>query len=182
MPRTVTTEVYTFKELSETAQERAHSDYVSEGQSFAWRDEWQDSLNAFCSIAPVRCARHDVAAGHIDCHACFDEPDAAHLSGVRAWKWLQNNGWFDLAERNAVGGCTLTGYCGDCPLFGPIHGYADTPSKVPDLGQVFYECLQSWVYALRADQEHCESLEYFAEMCEANGWEFDEDGGWSDEN
>ena len=176
MPRTITTEVYSFEELTDDAKERAHIDYVASGDSFPWGDEWQDSLSAFCDIAPVEWSRFDVTAYYIDCRAAFYEADAADLSGVRAWKWLHNNGWFDLAKRNAEGACTLTGYCGDCPLFDPIHRHAATPSKVPDLEQVFYECLQSWVYACRADQEHCESLDYFAELCEGNEWEFSEHG------
>ena len=145
------------------------------GDYFNWWPEWQDSLNAFCDIAPVEWLGFDITAGHIDSRWEGDS-DVATLEGVRAWVWLHNNGWFDLAAKNSQGDCTLTGYCGDCPLFDPIHELRDTPDRVPDLESLFYECLQSWVFACRADQEHHESFEHFEEMCEANEWTFTEEG------
>lgn len=169
--RTEIIEVFTIDELSEAAQEKAHADYLAQGGCFPYFDEWQDSLNAFCDIAPVEWLRFDIVMDHID-YNWKEDSDIAKLTGVRAWKWLLNNGWFDLAEKNAQGDCTLTGYCGDCDLFDPIHALKDRPEYVPDLEQVFYDCLQSWAQAARRDMEACESFEYFLDMVESNEWEY----------
>jgi len=177
MPKTIVTEttVYTLEELSESAKEKAHGDWLNCSDLWHWQGEWEDSLNAFCAIAPVKWSEYNLDWGSISYRWKEDE-SLAELSGVRAWKWLLNNGWFDLAERNARGECTLTGYCGDCDLFDPIHKVRDNPNKVPSLKQVFYECLQYWVYAARRDYEYCASMESFAETCEANEWLFTEGG------
>ena len=172
--RTETINIYQFDELSDDVKEKAHERYLESGDWFFWFHEWQDSLNAFCSIAPVEWIRFDVTAGHID--ARFTDSDVAELEGRDAWKWLNENGWFPLAERNAAGECTLTGYCGDCDLFDPIHKYSAMPDAIPTLEEVFYECLQSWVFACRADEEHHATFEHFEEMCEMNKWEFYSNG------
>jgi hypothetical protein len=173
--RTFEMTVYKFDELSDDAKERAHTESLASGNAWSWSDEWQDSLSAFCNIAPVNALRYDVDAGHVDYE--WSHEYANDISGVRAWVWLNNHGWREMAERNADGTYTLTGFCGDCSLFDVIAAYMrGDPRRVPDLEQVFYECLQSWCYAARADKEHSESAEAFAESCDANEYEFDESG------
>lgn len=164
---------YQFSELSEDAKQVAIDNFRERGEFF-WADEWLQSAQEFCLIAPVHIIRADICAGHVD--VAWRGECEGELNGVRAWKWLLNNGWFDLARKNVLGDCTLTGFCGDCDLFDPIAKYEKTPVKIPDLRQVFYECLQSWVYAACRDYEWQQSDEYIAEHMEANEWEFLECG------
>lgn len=171
----VTITICKYEELSETAQETARDLYRQTGFAWGWQDEWWQSAQEFSRIAPIVIVSADHDRGHVDARWRGDS-DVADLSGLRAWKWLQNNGWFDLAAKNAQGGCTLTGYCGDCPLFDPIAAYAKTPLAVPDLAQVFYECAQAWIYAAQADCEWCHSDEAVAESIICNEYEFTEDG------
>lgn len=171
--RTEAINIYKFSELSDQAKQVAIDKFRDRGEFF-WADEWWQSAQEFCRIAPVEMIRADMCAGHVD--MAWRGECEGELSGVRAWKWLLNNGWFDLARENARGGCTLTGYLGDCDLFDPIEQYEKTPAKIPELRQVFYECLQSWAFAAQRDYEWQQSDEYIAEDIEANEWEFLECG------
>lgn len=173
--RTETITIYQFNELGDKAKTRAIVDYFYRGDVWSWQDEWWSSAVAFCEIAPVHIREADYDRAYVSCSWTGNE-DVAELYGVRAWKWLHNNGWFDLARKNAQGDCTLTGYCGDCPLFDPIAAIEATPSKVPELSQLFYECLQSWVHEARQDMEYCYSDEAAKEYLENSHLEFEEDG------
>tara|TARA_R110000851_G_scaffold158038_1_gene300935 strand:- start:2175 stop:2711 length:537 start_codon:yes stop_codon:yes gene_type:complete len=171
MARDLITTVYTFDELDQGAQDRAHSKWLQTGLAWSWWEEWQASIEAFCAIAPIDLIRSDIAAAHVD--VTWSDDHAADLSGVRAWVWLHNNGWADLAKANAAGSCTLTGFCGDCPAFDPIAAYCQgDPRKVPDLEQVFYEAAQAWAQGARQDQEASDTAKAFADVCEANEYEF----------
>lgn len=180
----IETTVYQFDELSESAQQAACEWYASDGEAWSWQSEWWDSAKAFGTIAPIRITGADYGRGDCDIEwrgpdyaLRFDHSDAiAELTGLRAWKWLQNNNWFTWAKREAPGACTLTGFCGDAPFADPLLEYARNPLSVPDIKQVFYECAQSWVFAARDDMEACNSFESIAENIRANGYEFDENG------
>ena len=170
----VTLKICTYEELNETAQENAR-EWYRQNDCWHWDAEWWQSAQAFSIIAPIKIYEADMCAGWVSCR-WQDDSDVAALSGVRAWKWLQNNGWFDLAAKNAQGDCTLTGYCFDCPLFDPIAEYAKNPASVPDLEQVFYECAQAWFYAARADYEWSMSDEAVIDAIIGNEYEFTESG------
>lgn len=170
----VTIKICTYKELSEAAKERAR-DWYCEGDTWHCQDEWWQSAQEFSAIAPIDIQAADYERAHVEFEWQAD-CDVADLKGVRAWKWLQNNGWFDLAARNVQGDCTLTGFCGDCSLFDPLHKYSASPLSVPDLRQVFYECAQSWIYDARLDLEASYSEEVVEENIIANEYEFTEHG------
>ena len=181
---TVTRILYQFDELSESAKETARNWWRNSGDCWSWASEWIASLQAFERIAPIKVRswdvdRADISVEWVGPHYAlrYDHSDAiGELSGVRAYKWLHNNGWLDLAKRNVDGDCTLTGYCGDYPLFDPIAQYAKNPARIPELSQLFYECAQSWVYAAREDMEYSYSDESIDENIRCNEYEFDESG------
>jgi hypothetical protein len=166
----VTIKVYTYSELSEQAQERAREWFIGDG-CWHWGGEWWQSAQEFSDIAPIDILSADYNRAEVDISWSADS-ETSELSGLRAWKWLQNNGWFALAAQNVKGGCTLTGYCGDCPLFDPLQEYASAPLSVPSLEQVFYECAQAWVTQASGDLDYYQSEEYIAE----SGFEFTESG------
>ena len=172
--RTETIEIFRFDELSDAAKERARAWY-RESDCWHWSDEWWDSAVEFSKIAPI-CVR-SINWENADPDMIWsEESELSELSGVRAWKWLHNNGWFDLAARNVMGGCTLTGYCGDCDFFDPIQKYARDPMGVPELGELFRDCVFSWAFAARRDMEWCFSDESVDENIIANEYEFDARG------
>jgi hypothetical protein len=170
--------LFTIDSLEGRAKERA-LDWVREGGPWVWQCEWWDSAQAFARIAPIDIAEADYGRRIVSAEWTGDDSVEA-LSGIRAAKWLINNGWEELAHKNAQGGCTLTGYCGDCPLFDVIVKYlANDWRRIPDLGQVFYECAQEWVNAAADDCEHAYSDEYCGELAEINELLFDEDGAFA---
>jgi hypothetical protein len=178
MAQTRTITVYSFSELNDDAKAYAIEAYRSAGMEPAWCDEWIDSMRAFEKVAPVYNVTFE--AGGYRCASVSFEPyggyyidDVMALSGVRAWKWLVNNGWRDLATN---GDCPLTGYCGDEDLLDAIRKALKNPKGIASIYDVFNDCLHDWVFAFNADLEHQESDEYIAEMLEENGYEFMGDG------
>jgi hypothetical protein len=174
--QTITIEIFTFDELPESAKERARDWYRAQGDCWHWQDEWWQSAQAFSEIAPIDIMGADYDRMEFDARWKNNCPDVRDLSGLRAWKWLQNNGWFDLANKNAMGDCTLTGYCGDCPLFDPIEQYATKPLDVPSLLELFRDCAYAWLKAARDDMEWHYSDECVGEYLEMNGYQFTSDG------
>lgn len=173
--RVIDKTLYTFDELSDTAKERARDWYRSCGDTWGWSDEWWGSAKAFSDIAPITIIRADYDRGDVSYHWTGDE-DARELSGLRAWKWLTNNGWFEWAREEAKGRCSMTGYCGDAPFGDAFEQYERNPLKVPDIEQVFYEAAQEWVHAARRDLEYSYSDEAVDESITINEYEFDEEG------
>jgi hypothetical protein len=171
--KTKTIEVYTFSELSESAKKRARYWWRSND---CWDSyDWWNSAMAFEKIAPISIESADYGWRQVEVKWTGDE-SVADLSGLRAWKWLHNNGWFDMAEKESPGACSLTGFCADASFFDPLMEYRKTPSRVPDLKQVFYEMAQSWVFEASSDYEYSYSNEAVDESIEANEYEFDAEG------
>ncbi len=169
--RTETIEVFQFDELSDRAKQRARDWYLSHGDSWHWSQEWWDSAVAFSAIAPVDIRAIDWHHASPDMRWTGDD-ELRDLSGLRAWKWLNNNGWFDLAQKNAMGACTLTGYCGDCEFFDPIEKYRGDPLKVPDLETLFRDCVYAWAFSARRDLEWSQSDECVDETIRGNEYEY----------
>lgn len=170
---TITREMYTFNELSDDAKETARNWWR---ESDNWdSSEWWGSAIAFNAISPIAVESADYDRGQVDVIWQGDD-DAQHLTGLRAWKWLQNNGWFEWAKQEKPGACTATGFCGDAPFADPLVEYASNPLSVPDLLQVFYECAQAWVFEARSDMESRNEDSQIDETIEANEYEFTVEG------
>lgn len=71
--------------------------------------------------------------------------------------------------------CNLTGYIADEWLLDPIYKFIENPDDT-DFDQLLIKCVESWEDYNKQDDEYHQSMEYFEEMCEANGYEFTEDG------
>ena len=162
--------LYQFDELNDAAKEKAREWYRTD-HVWDWHDEWWDSAVAFSAIAPVNV---DGMEWYNVCSEMSWTGDDAlrKISGVRAWKWLQNNGWFDLAAKNVVNGFTLTGYGSDNGFFDPIEKYQRDPAGVPDLETLFRACVYSWASAARRDMEWFYSDDCVDDMLVNGEYEF----------
>lgn len=174
MTRTVTTTIYQFSELPEATQRKIINRW-RDHDTFSWGDEWHDSLKGFTEAAPVRI--RDWRVGYPGTHISFDmtgdyADEVGALSGVRAWKWLMNNGFADLAK----GDCPFTGYCGDESLLDAVRTALANPGNITSLWDVFSECLWDWAKAYEADIDYWASDECIRDEIEANGYEFYECG------
>lgn len=169
--------VYTFNELEADVQQRIISHWRN-GEHFYWSDEWQESLNAFAKLAPLTIRNWEVGYRSNGVTFDMDQDDnygdgIADMSGVRAWKWLVNNGWAKLA---AGQDCPFTGYCGDESLLDPIRDALANPDAIRSLRDVFNDALQAWAWAFECDINHWHSAEAIGEDIDANGYEFYADG------
>lgn len=97
-------------------------------------------------------------------------------------------------DRVYDGTCPLTGYCMDCSALDPIAHFCfgvkwdeEGKRRVPSsrrlsdddcstVESLLRESAHSLFEALRADCEYQDSMEAFMEECEANGYEFTQDG------
>lgn len=175
MARTIEIQLFQLSELTDKARERAIDAFRNSGDCWGWGAEWWDSAQAFSRIAPIDIREADYGRRDVTIRWTGDD-DIRELSGLRAWKWLQNNGWFAWAENERKGACSMTGYCGDAPFGDAIAAYARKPLSVPDIEQVFYEAAQAWVFEAADDCDHAYSDEAIAEQIECNEFEFTADG------
>ena len=104
-------------------------------------------------------------------------------------KYAHSRFFFD---RVYDGTCPLTGVCFDCDALDPLayfcfgvawNGEKRVPSgrslrddNAVTVKSVIQDCVYSLFKALNADCEASETMDYFAELCEGNGWTFEEDG------
>jgi hypothetical protein len=167
--RTETIAIFMFDELSDEAKQTAIERYQVHD---LWdSSEWWESANAFSELSLIEINSVDYNAGQVDIRWTAEQC-LAELTGLRAWKWLQNNGWFKWGSDNKSGLCTMTGFCGDCAFGDPLAEYEKNPLSVPDLEQVFYEMAQSWVFDARSDCEASYSDECITENIQVNEYEF----------
>jgi hypothetical protein len=171
MARTIEVTVYKLDELGAAMQQRVIEDWRA-GDQFFWEDEWRDSLHAFAKIAPIKV--RDWSVGYGGTYVTFDMDDnIADLSGIRAYKWLVNNGWAKLA---AGQDCPFTGYCGDENLLDAIRTAIGNPASISSLRDVFADALHGWAKGFEADLDYWHSEEAIREDIDANGYEFNANG------
>ena len=112
-----------------------------------------------------------------------------YYSKWRGTKYAHSRLFFD---RVYDGTCPLTGVCFDCDALDPLayfcfgvvwNGEKRVPSgrslradNAVTVKSVIQDCVYSMFKAFNEDCEASESMDYFAELCEVNGWTFEEDG------
>ena len=183
MARPIELMAYAFDELDPEVQAKVIERWRY-NDTFFWADEWRDSLKGFCDHAPIKV--RDWNVGYPGTYVSFSitgdyAEELADLSGVRAWKWLMNNGWGELAnpkptKKNPHPSCPFTGYCGDENLLDAIRTALAYPSKITSLRSVFQDALTDWAKAFEQDYDYWHSEEAIREEIEANGYEFYDDG------
>ena len=194
--RTIETLVYEFHELSETAQQRAYEKSLDSFE-MSWTSENSESLAEFCREFPVTAkdwSYGNAASISSVIHYGEYEKEVWELSGLRLRTWLLNNFHNVLYKGKYIhlpiqgrhvfkyskamieeSCCPFTGYCMDDTLMDPIWGFIRKPDN-RTLEDILGECLWSWVQACQKDYEWQTSFDAFKEDCEANKWEFTEDG------
>jgi hypothetical protein len=177
MARVLEVTVYKLDELDAAMQQRVISGW-RDGEQFFWSEEWRNSLDAFAKIAPLTIRNWEVGYRSNGVTFDMDQDDnygdgIAEMSGVRAWKWLVNNGWAKLATGQD---CPFTGYCGDEDLLDAIRAAIANPASITSLRDVFADALHDWAKAFERDIDHWGSEEAIREDIEANEYEFNANG------
>lgn len=163
---------------------------------YGWQDENADSLKAFCDHFDVSLKDWEVSlCGHsyayIDATEWNTENSGTELSGVRLWKYLQNNGYLTIAnkwhpkysERGPVvslldGNCPFTGMCYDEVLLDPIREFMAHPVAGVTMQDLVNDAAAAWVKSYIADWEYAYSDEGLLDMCQANEYQFTESGAF----
>ena len=175
--QTVTTNIYTYDELSAAAKSNARDWYRAVDSGDTWSEDYRQSLAGFVDLIPYETRTDfEVAAfAYSYCKIDTDLPEAVQgLTGVHAWKWFRNNGFFD--DKLLSGSCPFTGYCADEDLLDPIRKFRDKPDTGLSLIDVLDLCVSAWVSAWVADLEHQASDEGVEETILCNDYEFTETG------
>ena len=169
--KTVEVKVYEFKELGEQAKEKAKQDHAALW-GYAWQDEALASLKAMAEAFGAKLRNYEVDffnSSHSG--AKFDAPN---LSRREIKKILSGLGSYDPKTLQGHGDCKLTGFCMDeDALDGFRRAFEGGESDLDTLLQAGFD---SWLKSAQADCKSQYEDEQFAEHCEANGYEFNEDG------
>jgi len=152
--KTKTVEVFTINELSEEAREAAHIEYMPD---YGWFYEDKESLEAFADKYRVKIKDYS-----IDCYYP---------------SWIKTNATNEDFRGKKPKDIDVddmpTGYHLDCVLSEAMKDYAE---KNGDMLGAFNHALDVAVKQIELDIEHCYSMDYFVEHCEANDYEFTADG------
>lgn len=183
----ITVNICTFNELSDEAKEVALQWWQNCNQEngYAWDSENRDTFNKFCDLFNVSINRN----GNV---VLSENDDVRDLTGIRLMSYLWNNYARELYKPKTyylktIGNksrkskiekdncCVLTGYCMDDDILQPVYNamHKPYPGTFEDL---ISECVQAYETAVENDHAYQDSLEYCAETCEANEYEFTEDG------
>ena len=72
--------------------------------------------------------------------------------------------------------CVLTGCCFDEDILEPVYSFLKKPDATTDFNDLIQDCISNWEVSVRKQAEWESSMEYFAEICEINEYEFTESG------
>jgi len=173
---TTETRFYRLEELDEETQERAR-EMCNMTEDYHWRHEAMDSLKAFVNyfghglrdwqISFTGCSYSSVSFGD-----CYHLEDDEEINEVR--ELLDALGPYNKDTFRGDGTCLLTGYCLDEALKDGFRAEWEEGNR--DMKELLEAAFYSWLAAVHADYEYQTSRESFREMCEANEYEFTEDG------
>jgi hypothetical protein len=192
--RTIETTLYTFDELSVEAKTTALNNHCNTNE-FTWSDEWFSSLNKGIEAFGSSLKRgYSIDWSSANCsYAKAEEIEYwEDISGERLRTWIYNNLYSYLfvgktyrkAKKRVSrvlfveNDCPFTGYCGDESFLKPARELLKQRkiSKTYTLQDLLEDCIDSLIRAAQNDYEWELSEEYFADMCDANNYEFTEDG------
>lgn len=169
--RDVIIKVYKFSELSEKAKERAKQDYEIDC-GYNWGDEAMDSIKALVKHFDGSITDWQVywdRSSHS--YMRFDMPEMTKTEIRRRLKEL---GSYNKRTGRGNGDCKLTGFCMDEAC---IDGFRLAFRKgETDLEELMEAAFDTWLKECQDDYESQFSDEVFGDACDANGWEFYENG------
>lgn len=188
MSRTKEITVYKYSELSDRAKEHAR-EQLQYSDPYSWGDEALDSLKALAGHFGGKLTDWNIDWSNSNrSNAEFSMPDDMTINQVS--ELLSQLGSYDKDTLKGHGDCKLTGVCFDenaidgfrKAFLTPenaalvLQGHGDDEDYPVDLNKLMQEAFHSWIVCCESDYEYQQSEERFVEDCEANDWEFDENG------
>ena len=151
--KTVKINVYTLLELSDEAQEKAHTDYLYNGFEPFGIDEDLESIKEFAQVFfGVGLKDWNISTYE----RSFIKTDATqeHFRGIKPAEITDSD---------------LTGHCLDGIL---VDAFQSSVKEKGDVKSAFFESIEAGISYLIKDVEYQESFDYFAEHSEANDYEY----------
>lgn len=156
MPKMIEIPVFTVGELSEKAQYKAHSAYLSAGFDFDHSDNI-DTIKSFCDLFSV-----NLKDWAVDSYShSYDATIPQQRSITKREAIAIVNSW-EISQ-----GYFLASIACDA--------IKDTWES-GDIKRAIEAALENMFSAFQRDLEYCESVECFVESCESNEWTFLENG------
>ena len=198
--REITLKIYKFSELSEKAQRRAWE--MGPDFSDSYSSEYRATLKKFQDIFDISVYRWSVDSctydyGYVTAGTAGGSPEG---DALRLARFIWNNyaehilkgryystrgryidGKYHYKYRyskvtKTMDSCPLTGAYVDMNILQPVIDCLHYKRFFDSYNDLMDACLDSFFRAWRNEIEYCSSLEYFAEMCECNDYEFYETG------
>lgn len=184
--KTIRTKVYQFNELSESAQSTAISNFINLEREFFWGDEWMQSLKQGLEFYGFELGNrysidYSSASGSYAPVISNHDNNIEDLSGVRLWKYLQNNYStyfckYDKKQKPTLdGNCPFTGYCGDENFLEPIREFIKKPSNIT-FSELMEECVFNTLKGCEQDHDYQNSEEYAREELLQSEEQYTKDG------
>lgn len=177
---TIEKKVYKFAELSEKAQETARMNWSINGWD---RDgEYMDSMKGLVEHFGGRIRDYGIDWSNSSYSSMSFEMPAREDSGLSNTAWekyilekLRALGSFNRRTLKGHGDCKLTGCCYDESAIDGFRWawYRDGARDLDTLMQAAYD---TWIKAAHDDYQYDVWGDGFAETCDANEYEFDENG------
>lgn len=173
--RTATIQILKFSELSANAKQRAKDDYAN-NHGYSWEDEALDSMKKLAEHfgGTVRNNYSIDWFGTTRSWMYFDMPDDMEPEEIR--RRLDQLGTYDAETLKGHGDCALTGVCHDEDAIDGFRIAFLRGKTDPDLNKLMEAAFDSWLKACHADAADQYTDDTFGEHCEANDYEFYENG------
>ena len=155
---TVEINIYTYDELSDSAQTKVREWYLS-SFDYPWFDEAIGSLKGFCAHFGVSVKDYEISP--------------YSYSWVKTDANNSNFRGFTLKEAQKLEDKDLTGYCFDYSLTGHFYKVF---KETGDSLYAFNQSVKNWIKDVIKDMEYHESEEAMKETIEANDYRFEESG------
>ena len=190
---TKTYNIFLLGELPTAARETAYSEWLSTFE-YSWSSDNRNTLDAFERIFNIKVTNWSYDACEYSYRFTSQySAEEEELSGIRLLKYLVNNYWHTLFKPRTYylkgnfkkqrksrvltdSSCVLTGYCADEDILKPIYHFLNSPDTDTTLYDLMDKCLDSFFKSCRDDMKYQCSEECFEESCEANRYEFLENG------
>ena len=170
--RKISVPIYKFSELSDKAKQKAKDDYAAIF-GYNWSEEALESLKALASHFDGSLKDYSIDwFGGSYSYAKFDIPDEMTKTEIK--KRLKQLGSYNKKTLKGHGDCKLTGVFTDEAA---IDGFREAFHEgETDLQKLLEEAFDSLLKECQKDCEASYEDEQFSETCEANDWEFYENG------
>lgn len=170
---TIERTVYKYDELSDDAKEHARQK-LNENEPYHWGDEAIASMEALARHFSGRLKDYEL--NWLEPGRCkgfiFDMPEDMPVKEIKAR--LAQLGKYNKKTGKGYGECKLTGVCFDENC---IDGFREALREgIKDLTELMNRAGEELQSACMKDYEYQLSEEAFRETCEANGYEFYENG------